>query len=112
MRCTMLLIATLVGIVGSFSGCSDSGTPPAPPIPDDVVRATGTVLEQSAGYFLLEADSLLGNSQTRIVDPVNLPEAFKIDQLRVRFSGKFEGDPWVQYRFLPLRISFIERLLP
>jgi len=112
MRCTMLLIATLAGIVGSLSGCSDFGTPPVPPIPDDVVRVTGTVLQQSAGYFLLEADSLMGNFQTRIVSPVNLPDTFKIDRLRVRFSGKFEGDPWVQYRFLPFRISFIERLLP
>jgi hypothetical protein len=112
MRGTMLLVSALTGIVVSLSGCTDFGVQPIPPVPDDVVDATGTIVEPSADYFLIKADPTLSKPQGWTFYPLNLPETFKIDSLRVRFSGKVEVLPNAQYLYTPLRISSIKRLLP
>ena len=104
-----LAFIVFTAIALTTPACTDSSSPADP---DEVRQATGTIVQKATNFFVLESDSPIGVIQVRTVYPRDLPEAFKKDQLRVRFSGKIEVDPTVMYAFAPLRIFYIERLLP
>jgi len=87
------------------AGCGDLGEPSA----DDVVNRMGTIVAMSPATYLIVSDVTAQKNATTYY-PLNLPDAFKRDGLRIRFSGRIEADPAAQYLYAPLRLSRIEAI--
>jgi len=83
------------------AGCQDLGQP----LTDDMLNYTGTIIEKNTGFYLIESDMPL--QQGKMFYPTNLPESFKRDGLRVRFSGSIDALPGVEYLYPPLKLSSI-----
>ena len=104
-----MLLLILPRIQASLIGFTDSGTSTDP---DEITHATGTVAQFSTDFILVNADNPISSYRVYTVYPLDLPEAFRRDKIRVRFSGKMEVNPEVDYLYPPLRISIIEQILP
>ena len=100
------ILLSIVAMLTILSACRDLGEPPATL---DITNATGTVLEASPTFYVIQCDFPLQIS-TRTFYPTNLPDAFRKNGLRVRFSGKIDSSPGLDYLYLPVRLTFIERL--
>jgi hypothetical protein len=88
------------------AGCTDLGEPPAV----DLVNQTGTIVRDSAQFYLIRCDTQVLKQGT-LLFPLNLTDPFKRDGLRIRFSGNLEVDPLTQYLYPPLRLTAIEELI-
>jgi hypothetical protein len=102
---TPILIFNLM-LMAFVLGCEDSGLQPTT---TDVVTSTGTILEKSAQFYVIESD-VPNQYGVKTFYPVNLSDSFRHNGLRVLFSGKPEGDPATQYQYLPFRLSFIQSI--
>jgi hypothetical protein len=96
----------VVVLIVTFSGCKDLGEQPQTL---DIVNAAGTVVQQSPTFYVIRCDFPFQIS-TQTFYPTNLPDAFRKDGLRVRFSGKIDSSPWIDYLYLPIKLTTIERL--
>jgi hypothetical protein len=95
-----------VALLMMVFACKDSGEQATT---SDVIDLTGTVLEKSAQFYVIECDVPI-HSGVRTCYPINLSDPFRHDHLRVRFSGMIEVDPATQYLYVPLRLSFIQSI--
>ena len=94
----------LLALFALAVGCQDFGQPSD----DDILNFTGTIIEETVDFYVIHSDTPFQNSSTFY--PLNLPNSFKRDGLRIRFSGRVEISPNAQYLHLPLKISAIEAL--
>jgi hypothetical protein len=82
----IIIIASAVAACGSVSGPSPVlGTVV---VSGDVVQGTGTVSYYTfeGGFYAIRGDD------ASTYDPINLPDEFKVDGLRVRFEGRLLRD--------------------
>ena len=77
----------LLALALALSGCQIL-TAPDVVREGDVVKGTGTVLwyDLEGGFYAIEGDD------RETYDPINLPETFKEDGLRVWFEAKIRDD--------------------
>jgi hypothetical protein len=85
--------------------CEDLGEPST----DDVVDSSGTIIQRSSETFLIQSDAAFQQKGTTFY-PLNLPDEFRRDGLRIRFSGKLEVDPTALYLYIPIRLSRIVQM--
>jgi hypothetical protein len=102
MRRSILLSSLLMFVM--LSACKDLGEEPRTL---DIIGGTGIVIEQSVQFYIIQSDFPL-QIGVRTFYPMNLPDTFRKNGLRVRFSGRVEIDPTAQYLYCPLRLSSIE----
>jgi len=95
---------TLLFLILSASvvSCADLGVPTPP---DDISNFTGTVVKQSGDFYLIYSDTRYQGAS--IFFPENLSSSFRSDGLRIRFSGRLNILPNVQYAYAPLTLTFI-----
>ena len=110
---TTLLAALLTGLGGCPLGLpgSDDEDDAEVEYVGEVKNATGTVSQRTAETFIIFADeeTVTGTSVT-VFQPLNLPEAFHQDSLRVVFSGKLIAPhPLIRYLGGPLELDKIRR---
>ena len=92
----------IVSIFSLAAGCADLGEQPN----DDLVDYTGTIIQETTQSFLIKSDAAFEN-YLKTFYPLNLPNAFKEDGLRICFSGNIEIDPTTLYRYPPIRLTRI-----
>ena len=118
----LLLTALLTTLLVGFAGCplglvgsdGEEDTETEVEYRGEVKDAVGTISRGSTETFLIFADkeTVSGTSIT-VFQPINLPEAFKQDSLRVVFSGKLiVPHPLVRYMGGPLELDDIRRHNP
>lgn len=86
-----------------MTGCKDLGEPST----DDMVNYEGTIVHTSSESYLIITDIAFENHM-EIFFPLNLPDTFKRDGFRIRFSGNIEADPNAYYSYPPIRLSRVE----
>lgn len=82
------------------AGCAYLGEEPT----NDLIDYTGTIIQETPQSFLIESDTALDN-YFKTFYPLNLPDTFKRNGLRIRFSGNIEIEPTGMYRYPPIRLS-------
>lgn len=92
----------IVSLFSLAAGCADLGEQAN----NDLVDYTGTVIQEPTQSFLIESDAAF-DANLKTFYPLNLPDVFKQDGLRIRFSGNIEIDPTALYRYPPIRLSRI-----
>ena len=94
--------------VFATSGCESAGAMRAQQPSDDLQNARGSIVavRQDAGWWGIVPDADRG---TRYA-PDRLPDEFKVDGLRVTFSGRVKPvDPNVRAWGVPLELTAIRR---
>jgi hypothetical protein len=86
--------------------CRDSGEQPTD---NDLIGINGMVVAKSSDFYVIQCDIPVQYS-VKTIYPINLPGSFRMDHLRVRFSGRIEADPLTEYGYLPVRLTFIQSL--
>ncbi|MGA3245433.1 MAG: hypothetical protein ABSE41_12510 [Bacteroidota bacterium] len=99
-------LLSIVAMLTILSACTDLGEQP---VTFDITNATGTVLEASPSFYVIQCDFPLQISAATFY-PTNLTDTFRKNGLRVRFSGQIASSPGLDYLYLPVRLTFIERL--
>jgi hypothetical protein len=102
---TKLALLLVLVLLVFPAGCGDVGEPST----DDIVNYRGTIIQESAQVFLIESDASSEN-HLKTFYPLNLPEKYKQDGLRIQFSGKIEIDPTAFYIYPAIRLSRIEQI--
>ena len=96
--------AAILVVAISFIGCTDLGEPRT----DEISNYTGTIVEKNAGqFYLIESDVQFGK---RIFLPTNLSVFLRRDGLRVCFGGTIDHDPFIDYIYPLIRLSYIYTL--
>lgn len=86
LQSAVIIMASAVGACGSDTGPSPvRGTVV---VSGDVVQGTGTVSYYTVegGFYAIRGDD------ASTYDPINLPDEFKVDGLRVQFEGRLLRD--------------------
>jgi len=102
-----LFAAMCFVILGLFCGCSDLGEQP---VTLEIDNMPGTVLELFPQFYVIQCDVPL-QIAVQTFYPRNLPEAFRKNGLRVRFSGNIESGAGMDYLYVPVTLVSIELLL-
>jgi len=93
---------TLLVVLFSWGGCSDLGVTPG----DDIVISTATIEQAYGNDFLIHLDHEFRGMA--VYDPLNLPDEFRQNGLRVKIVARFAAEPNVMYILPPLRIISID----
>ena len=114
----LLLTALFTTLLVSLAGCplglvgSDDEQDTQVKYLGEVEDVTGTISQRGWEAFIISADkeTVTGTSVT-VFQPINLPEAFQQDSIRVVFSGKMIApNPLIRYLGRPLELSDIRLL--
>lgn len=95
----MMTIGVLFVLIGTFALSTPSSK-------DGLIHGTGTVVYLSfeGGFYGIVADD------GKKYDPINMPEEFKVDGLRVRFTANLTNYASFHMWGYVVELFFIERL--
>ena len=112
---TALLTTLLVGFAGCPLGLvgsdGEEDTETEVEYRGEVKNVVGTISRRTTDIFVIVADKeTVTGTSTTVFQPMNLPEAFKKDSLRVVFSGKLRvAESDIRYLGAPLELDDIRR---
>ena len=113
---TALLTTLLVGFLGCPLGLvgsdGEEDTETEVEYRGEVKNVVGTISQRTEETFVIFADKeTVTSTSTTVFQPMNLPEAFKQDSLRVVFSGKLRvAESDIRYLGAPLELDDIRLL--
>ena len=112
---TALLATLLVGFAGCPLGLvgsdGEEDTETEVEYRGEVKNVVGTISRRTTEIFVIFADKeTVTGTSTTVFQPMNLPEAFQQDSLRVVFSGKLRvAESDIRYLGAPLELDDIRR---
>ena len=115
----LILAALLATLLVGFLGCplglvgsdGEEDTETEVEYRGEVKNVVGTISQRGwEGYIIFADKETVTGTSITVFQPMNLPEAFKQDSLRVVFSGKLiVPHPLVKYPGAPLELDDIRR---